>query len=53
MGPAQRTGLQYASLYPLLDREFPEATDWWRAFEDIQHCESAALEQMQSDRKQS
>lgn len=52
MGPAQRTGLVYASLYPLLDREFPDPADWWQAFYDIQHCEAAALDQMQADRTQ-
>lgn len=53
MGPARRTGLLYASLYPLLDREFTDAADWWQAFQEIQSCETAALEQMQFDRDQS
>lgn len=41
---AGRTGLIYASLYPLIDRHFSD--EWDQAFSDIQEMEIAALNAM-------
>lgn len=43
------TGLDYAALYPLLDRHFTEPTDWQQAFEDVGQMELAALAAMRGE----
>lgn len=43
VGGGGAVGLRYESLYPLLDRRFPQAVDWDQAFSDVQAMESAAL----------
>lgn len=41
-------GLDYGPLFTLLDRQFSADPKAWQAcFEDVQHLESAALEQIQ------
>lgn len=50
MDKAVRTGLDYAALYPLLDRECADADLWAQTFHDVQTCEDAALEQMKKNR---
>lgn len=49
MGGPVRTGLHYASLYPLLDRACPVSKDWERTFQDVRVCEDAALEQLRKN----
>lgn len=41
------TGLNYPSLYPLLDRLYPDdPAEWGRLFDEIQLMERAALKEM-------
>lgn len=42
-------GLKYESLYPLLDRHYPDADEWQQAFDDIQMMEREALSAMRDD----
>lgn len=49
MDPPRRTGLDYTSLYPLLDRECETPDIWYQTFHDVQVCEDAALEQMRKN----
>jgi hypothetical protein len=45
------TGLDYAALYPLLDRHADRSTaDWLDLLDDVQVIELAALEQMRKNR---
>ena len=44
------TGLRYEALYPLLDRETSDPSEWRALFQDIQVLESAALKQMAENR---
>lgn len=44
-----RTGLNYPSLYPLLDRACPTPEEWERHFQDVRVCEDAALEQLRKN----
>ena len=44
------TGLDYAAVYPLLDRIAKDPTEWQDLFEDIQVMEGAALKQMSENR---
>lgn len=44
------TGLRYEALYPLLDRETRDPSEWRTLFQDIQVLESAALKQMAENR---
>lgn len=39
-------GLNYPSVYPLLDRQYPDPEAWWSAFEDIGQMELASLAAM-------
>jgi len=48
MGPAGHTGLNYLTLFALLDRRYPDSADWEEAFADIQVLELAALQQMRA-----
>lgn len=49
-GMGGRTGLDYAAVYPLLDRLFPnDPQEWDFALDDIRVMESAALDQMNLD----
>ena len=41
-------GLNYAALYPLLDRKFKTPDEWEEAFADIRCMEVAALNAMRS-----
>lgn len=43
------TGLDYAALYPLLDREQLSADDWRDTFDAVRACEGAALDQMRQN----
>lgn len=49
MGPPQKTGLDYPSLYPLLDRACDTQDAWQQTFRDVQVCEDAALQQMRKN----
>lgn len=44
-----RTGLNYQSVYGLLDRLDLDQDEWWKTFDDIQHMEVAALNAMHSE----
>lgn len=46
VGMGGRIGLDYATLFILLDRHGLSGDEWWQAFRDIQAMESAALEAM-------
>lgn len=39
-------GFIYASLYPLLDRVFPDPDQWMEAFRDFQVMESVAITEL-------
>lgn len=44
------TGLDYAALYPLLDRAWRADAEQWRmAFDDVREMEAAALEAMRQN----
>ena len=45
-----RTGLDYAALYPLLDREALTKQEWNDLFHDVQTCEDAALAELRKNR---
>lgn len=40
------TGLDYAALYPLLDRVASDPTEWEALFDDVRVLEAEALQQM-------
>lgn len=42
-------GLDYSSVFALLDRQFTDPADWQAAFDDLQHIERAALRAMRED----
>lgn len=44
-----KTGLNYVSVYPLLDRLTDTAEDWWRLFHDLQAMEIAVLNAQSTD----
>ena len=44
------TGLDYAAVYPLLDRAAKDPQEWDEMFSDIQVMEGAALKQMSENR---
>ena len=44
------TGLDYAAVYPLLDRAAKDPQEWDELFSDIQVMEGAALKQMSDNR---
>ena len=44
------TGLDYAAVYPLLDRAAKDPQEWDEMFSDIQVMEGAALKQMSDNR---
>ena len=44
------TGLDYAAVYPLLDRIAKDPQEWDDLFSDIQVMEGAALKQMSENR---
>ncbi len=46
MGMGGVTGLDYAAVYPLLDRMGLEPDEWWQMLEDIAVMESAAVTQI-------
>lgn len=46
MGVGGRTGLNYAALYPLLDRMTQDPDEWERLFDEVRVMEAAALEEM-------
>lgn len=46
VGMNGRTGLNYPSVYGLLDRLDLTGAQWWQTFDDIQRLEVAALEAM-------
>ena len=46
IGMSGATGLDYAALYPLLDRATADADEWARLFADVQTLEDEALEAM-------
>ena len=48
-----KTGLDYAVIFNVLDREFSDKRQWAECFDDIQMMELAALEQMAADRPSS
>lgn len=48
MGPAGPTGLNYPSLFALLDRQQLTPDEWNEALADVQVLELAALKQMRT-----
>ena len=50
IGMGGPTGLDYAAVYPLLDRIAKDPAEWQDLFEDIQVMEGAALKQMSENR---
>lgn len=48
MGPAGPTGLNYLTLFAVLDRKYQDRTEWDEAYADIQVLEIAALQQMRA-----
>lgn len=50
VGMAGPTGLDYAAVYPLLDRAAKDPQEWDEMFSDIQVMEGAALKQMSDNR---
>lgn len=49
VGPGGPIGLDYAAVYPLLDRLHPDAPDEWaRTLDDIRDMEAEALDEMRS-----
>ena len=46
IGMGGPTGLDYAAVYPLLDRAAKDPQEWDEMFSDIQVMEGAALKQM-------
>jgi hypothetical protein len=49
-GMAGATGLDYGTLFILLDRHGLSGDDWWQMFDDIRRCESQALKTMQDNK---
>ena len=50
IGMGGPTGLDYAAVYPLLDRAAKDPQEWDELFSDIQVMESAALKQIGENR---
>ena len=50
IGMGGPTGLDYAAVYPLLDRAAKDPQEWDEMFSDIQVMEGAALKQMSDNR---
>ena len=50
IGMGGPTGLDYAAVYPLLDRTAKSESEWQDLFEDLQVMEGAALKQMSENR---
>ena len=50
VGMGGPTGLDYAAVYPLLDRAAKDPQEWDEMFSDIQVMEGAALKQMSENR---
>ena len=46
------TGLDYAAVYPLLDRKATDSDEWEQLFDDLRVMESAALEAIADQREQ-
>ena len=46
------TGLDYASVYPLIDRMQLDPREWDELFDDVRAMEAAALEQMRENAPQ-
>lgn len=49
VGMSGPTGLDYAAMYPLLDRRAQSQQEWDQLFEDLQLMEAAALKQMREN----
>lgn len=47
VGMAGPTGLDYATLFLLMDRHALAGAAWWQMFDDIRLCEATALKTMQ------
>ncbi|MEN6538691.1 MAG: DUF1799 domain-containing protein [Mizugakiibacter sp.] len=52
VGMAGPTGLDYATLFLLLDRHQLVGDEWWQMFGDIRLCEATALKTMQEAARQ-
>ena len=50
VGMGGPTGLDYAAVYPLLDRAAKDQQEWDELFSDIKVMEGAALKQMSDNR---
>ena len=50
IGMGGPTGLDYAAVYPLLDRSAKDPQEWDELFSDIQVMEGAALKQIGENR---
>lgn len=50
IGMGGPSGLDYAAVYPLLDRAAKDPQEWDELFEDIQLLERTALDQMSENR---
>lgn len=52
VGMSGPTGLDYAAVYPLLDRKAADSEEWDQLFDDLRVMESAALEAIADQREQ-
>ncbi len=43
------TGLDYQTLFEILDRYSLDGDEWWQMFDDIRLCESKALDTIQKN----
>ena len=51
VGMSGPTGLDYAAVYPLLDRKATDPDEWDQLFDDLRVMESAALEAIAENRE--
>ena len=51
VGMSGPTGLDYAAVYPLLDRKATDSDEWEQLFDDLRVMESAALEAIAESRE--
>ncbi len=52
VGMSGPTGLDYAAVYPLLDRKATDSDEWDQLFDDLRVMEGAALEAIADQREQ-
>ena len=52
IGMSGPTGLDYQTLFALIDRYEIDGAEWWQMFEDIRCCEAEALKTMHDSARQ-